>query len=146
MVEEGVLEGVDSIFALHMHSPFVVGTVSYKSGPVLAAGDFFDVTIKGRGGAAAHPHHTIDPIAIAANAITALQTIVSREVDPLESAVISICKMEAGKGAYNVIPGSATFGGTIRSHSPELREYLPKRMKEILGGVTSAMRGVMSSI
>ena len=83
----------------------------------------------------------IDPIVIAANAITTLQTIVSREVDPLESAVVSICKMEAGKGAYNVIPDSATFGGTIRSHSPELREYLPKRIKEILNGAIPAMRG-----
>jgi amidohydrolase len=83
----------------------------------------------------------IDPIVIAANAITTLQNIVSREVDPLESAVVSICTMEAGKGAYNVIPDAATFGGTIRSHNPELREYLPRRMKEILDGVTSSMRG-----
>jgi len=82
----------------------------------------------------------VDPITIAANAIATLQTIVSREVDPLESAVVSICKMEAGK-AYNIIPDWASFGGTIRSLSPELREYLPQRVKEILDGIITGMRG-----
>jgi len=141
MVEEGVLEGIDAIFALHVKSGLGVGTLGYKPGPLLAAGDFFDIIIKGQGGHGGLPHLAIDPIVIAANAITALQTIVSREVDPLESAVFSICKMEAGSGAYNVIPDSANFGGTIRSNNPELREYLPKRVMEILDGVTSAMRG-----
>jgi len=141
MVEDGVLEEVDGIFALHVYSSLGLGILGYKPGPFLAAGDFFDVKIMGKGGHGGLPHLAIDPIAIAANAITALQTIVSREVDPLESAVVSICKMEAGKRAYNVIPDSATFGGTIRYHSPELREYLPKRMREVLNGVTSAMRG-----
>ncbi len=141
MVEEGVLEEVDRIFALHVCSALRTGTLGYRAGPLLAAGDFFDVKITGKGGHGGLPHLTIDPIAIAANAITALQSIVSREVDPLESAVVSICKLEAGKGAYNVIPDSTTVGGTIRYHSPELKEYLPKRVREILNGVTSAMRG-----
>ncbi len=78
---------------------------------------------------------------IAANAILALQTIVSREVDPIENAVVSICKINAGGNAYNIIPDSVNFGGTIRSLGPELREFLPKRMKEILDGVVPAMRG-----
>jgi amidohydrolase len=141
MVEEGVLEGVDSIFGLHVYVPMAFGTLGYKTGPFMAAGDFFDVKILGKGGHGGLPHLAVDPIAIAANAISSLQTIVSREVDPLESAVLSICKMEAGRGAYNIIPDSATFGGTIRSHSPELREYLSRRVKEILEGVTSGMRG-----
>jgi amidohydrolase len=141
MIEEGVLEGVDGIFGLHVYVPMGFGTLGYKPGPFMAAGDFFDVKIMGKGGHGGLPHLAIDPIAIAANAISTLQTIVSREVDPLESAVVSICKMEAGRGAYNIIPDSATFGGTIRSHSPELREYLSRRLKEILEGVTSAMRG-----
>lgn len=111
MVEDGVLEEVDGIFALHVYSSLGLGILGYKPGPFLAAGDFFDVKIMGKGGHGGLPHLAIDPIAIAANAITALQTIVSREVDPLESAVVSICKMEAGKRAYNVIPDSATFGG-----------------------------------
>jgi amidohydrolase len=141
MIEEGVLEGVDGIFGLHVYVPMGFGTLGYKAGPFMAAGDFFDVKIMGKGGHGGLPHLAIDPIAITANAISTLQTIVSREVDPLESAVVSICKMEAGKGAYNIIPDSATFGGTIRSHSPELREYLSRRIEEILEGVTSAMRG-----
>jgi len=141
MVEDGVLEEVDGIFALHVYSSLGSGILGYRPGPLLAAADFFDVKIMGKGGHGGLPHLAIDPIAIAANAITALQTVVSREVDPLESAVVSICKMEAGKGAYNVIPDSATFGGTIRYHSPGLREYLPKRVREVLNGVTSAMRG-----
>ncbi len=141
MIEEGVLEGVDGIFGLHVYVPMGFGTVGYKTGPFMAAGDFFDVKITGKGGHGGLPHLAIDPIAIAANAISSLQTIVSREVDPLESAVVSICKMEGGRGAYNIIPESATFGGTIRAHSPELREYLSSRLKEILEGVTCGMRG-----
>jgi amidohydrolase len=140
MVEEGVLEGVDSIFGLHVYSTLPLGTFNYRPGALMAAGDFFDVKITGRGGHGAQPHLTVDPIVIATNAINAIQTIVSREVDPLESAVVSICKMEAGE-AYNVIPETTTFGGTIRSHKPGLRESLPKRVKEILDGVVSGMRG-----
>ena len=140
MVEERVLEGVDNIFGLHVLSTFPFGTFNYSIGALMAAGDFFDVKITGRGGHGAQPHLTVDPIVIATNAINAIQTIVSREVDPLESAVVSICKMEAGE-AYNVIPETATFGGTIRSHKPELREFIPKRVKEILDGVVLGMRG-----
>jgi amidohydrolase len=140
MVSEGGLDGVDGIFALHVDSTLPSGTVGYRSGPIMAAGDFFDVRITGKGGHAGLPHLAIDPITMAATAIGAVQTIVSREINPLESGVISICKMEAG-GAYNVIPESASFGGTIRSLTPELRDYLPKRMKEVLEGIVSGMRG-----
>jgi amidohydrolase len=140
MVEEGVLEGVDRIFGLHVYSILPFGTLGYRPGPLMAAGDFFDVKITGKGGHGGLPHLTVDPIVIAANAISTLQTIVSREVDPVESAVISICKMNGGE-AYNVIPETATFGGTIRSHKPELREGLPRRIKEILDGLVSGMRG-----
>ena len=85
MVEEGALEGVNGIFALHVYSILPFGTLGYKPGPLMAAGDFFDVKITGKGGHGGLPHLTVDPIVIAANAINALQTIVSREVDPLES-------------------------------------------------------------
>jgi amidohydrolase len=140
MVEEGVLEGVDRIFGLHVYSILPLGTLGYRPGPLMAAGDFFDVKITGRGGHGGLPHLTVDPVVIAANAINALQTLVSREIDPVESAVISICKLNAGE-AYNVIPETATFGGTIRTHKPELRASIPKRAKEILDGVVSGMRG-----
>lgn len=140
MVEEGALEGANRIFGLHVYSILPFGTLGYRPGPLMAAGDFFDVKITGKGGHGGLPHLTVDPIVIAANAISTLQTIVSREVDPVESAVISICKMNGGE-AYNVIPETATFGGTIRSHKPELREGLPGRIKEILDGLVSGMRG-----
>jgi len=140
MVEEGALEGANRIFGLHVYSILPFGILGYRPGPLMAAGDFFDVKITGKGGHGGLPHLTVDPIVIAANAISTLQTIVSREVDPVESAVISICKMNGGE-AYNVIPETATFGGTIRSHKPELRESLPRRIKEILDGLVSGMRG-----
>jgi amidohydrolase len=140
MVEEGVLEGVNRIFGLHVYSILPFRTLGYRPGPLMAAGDFFDVKITGKGGHGGLPHLTVDPIVIAANAISTLQTVVSREVDPVESAVISICKMSGGE-AYNVIPETAVFGGTIRSHNPELREVLPRRIKEILDGLVSGMRG-----
>jgi amidohydrolase len=141
MVEEGALDGVDGILGIHVSSSFDSGTFHYHCGSTMAAGDFFEVKITGKGGHGAMPHQAVDPIAIAANAINALQTLVSREIDPIESAVVSICKIEGGGGAYNIIPDSVTFGGTIRSLNPELRAYLPKRMKEILEGVVPAMRG-----
>jgi len=140
MVEEDVLEGVDRIFGLHVYSILPFGTLGYRPGPLMAAGDFFDVKITGKGGHGGLPHLTVDPVVIAANAINALQTLVSREIDPVESAVISICKLNAGE-AYNVIPETATFGGTIRSHKPELRQAIPRRVKEILDGMVSGMRG-----
>ncbi len=140
MVEEGALEGADRIFGLHVYSILPFGTLGYRPGPLMAAGDFFDVKITGKGGHGGLPHLAVDPIVIAANAIGTLQTVVSREVDPVESAVISICKMNGGE-AYNVIPETATFGGTIRTHKPELRESLPKRVMEILNGLVSGMRG-----
>jgi amidohydrolase len=140
MVEEGALEGADRIFGLHVYSILPFGTLGSRPGPLMAAGDFFDVKITGKGGHGGLPHLTVDPIVIAANAISTIQTVVSREVDPVESAVISICKMSGGE-AYNVIPETATFGGTIRSHKPELRDGLPRRIKEILDGLVSGMRG-----
>lgn len=140
MVDEGCLEGVDAVFGLHVSTTFDLGTLGYRSGPLMAAGDFFDVKITGKGGHGGLPHEAIDPIVTAAQAITALQSIISREIDPLEGAVLSICKMEAGQGAYNVIPDAATFGGTLRSHDPRLRQYLQRRVKEVLEGVVSAMR------
>jgi len=141
MVSEGAIEGVDGIVALHVTTQFPSGTLRYRSGPFMAAGDFFDVKITGKGGHAGLPHLAIDPITMAATAIGAVQTIISRELNPVESGVISICKMEAGRGAYNVIPESVSFGGTIRSLTPELRDYLPRRMKEVLEGIVSGMRG-----
>jgi amidohydrolase len=141
MVEEGALDGVDRILGLHVSSSLASGTVGFHPGPFMAGGDFFDATITGKGGHGGMPHLAIDPVTMAANAIVALQTIVSRETDPLESAVLSICKLESGAGTYNIIPNAVRFGGTLRYLKPELGESLPKRVESILDGVVSAMRG-----
>jgi amidohydrolase len=141
MVEEGALDGVDRIVGVHVSSSIPSGKIGCHSGPFMAGGDFFDATITGKGGHGGMPHLTVDPVTMAANAIVALQTIVSRETDPLESAVMSICKLESGPGTYNIIPNAVRFGGTLRYLKPELGESLPRRVESILDGVVSAMRG-----
>lgn len=141
MVEAGVLEDVDSIFGLHVASPLPAGVVGYRSGPFMAAGDFFHARIIGKGGHGGMPHLAVDPIPMAAQFINGLQTIVSRETDPLESAVVSVCSMEAGMGAYNVLPDAVDLRGTIRYLNPEFGPNLSARVRTILEGVTSSMQG-----
>src|SRR5919112_1066860 len=104
MVEEGVAEGIGSIFALHLWPGLPFGTAATKAGPIMAAADAFEMTIRGSGGHGAMPHLTADAIAIAAQIVTALQTIVSREVDPVEPAVLTVGEIGAGS-AFNIIPG-----------------------------------------
>jgi len=139
MVEEGALEGVDAIVGIHAWANLETGKLGLRSGPFMAAGDFFEAKIIGKGGHGALPHYAVDPIVIASNVISALQTVISREVDTLETAVVSVCKIEGGK-AYNVIPDSVVFGGTIRTHSTQLRDKLPTRVEEIIRNVTAGMR------
>ena len=141
MVEEGVLADVDSIFGLHVASPLPAGVVGYRPGPFMAAGDFFHARIVGKGGHGGMPHLAVDPIPMAAQFINGLQTIVSRETDPLESAVVSVCSVEAGMGAYNVLPDAVALRGTIRYLNPDFGPDLSKRVRTILEGVTSSMRG-----
>jgi hypothetical protein len=137
--QRGALKGLDSIVAARDHP------ISFWHAPVslrtFHGSRRFLRENHREGRACGLPHLAIDPITMAATAIGAVQTIISRELNPVESGVISICKMEAGRGAYNVIPESVSFGGTIRSLTPELRDYLPRRMKEVLEGIVSGMRG-----
>ncbi|KAJ1704573.1 hypothetical protein LUZ63_004352 [Rhynchospora breviuscula] len=132
MIQEGILNGVQAAFALHVDPFKPVGIVSLKSGPVLAASGRFHATIKGKGGHGAIPQAAIDPIIATSFAILSLQQLVSRETDPLESRVVSIGFVKAGEGAYNVIPETATFGGTFRSLTTEGFSYLKQRIKEII--------------
>jgi amidohydrolase len=117
-----------------------VGTVRVRSGPSMASADTFQAEIIGRGGHASRPHMTIDPIRIAASVITALHSIVSREVAPLESAVITIGTLHAGS-VPNVIPPSATFGGSVRAFSQQVRETLARRIEDTIVGISKAMGG-----
>src|SRR5918992_5100762 len=127
MVEEGVAEGVGAIFALHLWPGLQFGTAATKAGPIMAAADAFEMTVRGSGGHGAMPHLAVDAVAIAAQVVTALQTIVSREVDPVEPAVLTVGEIGAGS-AFNIIPDTARLGGTVRTLDPDLRESMPERI------------------
>lgn len=137
MVEQGVMDGVDTVIGIHLWAPMPVGRIGIVSGPAMAAPDTFQLTIKGQGGHAAIPHETVDPIAIGAQVVNALQHIVSRNVDPLVPAVVSITQFHAGT-AYNVIPESAQLAGTVRTFDPNLRRRIPELMERIIKGICDA--------
>jgi amidohydrolase len=139
MIDEGVLEIVEtgSAFGLHLWAGAEVGTALVRPGPAMAAQDEFEARIIGVGGHGAIPQSTIDPIVAAALAVTALQSVVSRNVDPVETAVVTIGSLHAGE-APNVIPDFARLQGTLRSFTEEVRELLKRRVREVLEGTASA--------
>ncbi|CAN6222896.1 unnamed protein product [Urochloa humidicola] len=143
MLQDGSLDDVSAIFGLHVSPGLPLGVVSSRPGPFAATAARFVATVNGKGGHAAVPHHAIDPIVAASTAILSLQKIVAREIDPLQSAVVSITFMKGGE-AYNVIPESVTFGGTLRSLSNEGLSYLKKRIKEIVEGQSVVHRCIGS--
>src|ERR671921_145165 len=140
MVEEGVADDVRQIFALHLWPGLEVGAAATKAGPIMAASDAFEIEIKGSGGHGAMPHLTTDAVAIAAQVVTALQTVVSREVDPVEPAVLTVGEIGAGT-AFNIIPEKARLGGTVRTLNSDLRERMPGRIEAVARGVAKGMRG-----
>ena len=140
MVDEGVADDVSSIFALHLWPGLPFGKVATKAGPIMAAADAFEMAIKTSGGHGAMPHLASDAIAIAAQVVTALQTIVSREVDPVEPAVLTVGEIGAGT-AFNIIPDKARIGGTVRTLDDDLRERIPARIEELARGIAKGMRG-----
>ena len=140
MIEEGVAEDVRQIFALHLWPGLKFGVAATKAGPIMAASDAFEIKIKGSGGHGAMPHLTTDAVAIAAQVVTALQTIVSREVNPVEPAVLTVGEIGAGS-AFNIIPETARLGGTVRTLNAELRERIPERIEELARGIAKGMRG-----
>ncbi|KAH7685548.1 Amidohydrolase protein [Dioscorea alata] len=131
MIQEGSLDDVQAIFGMHVEPGLPTGTIACSPGPVLTASRTFHAVIKGKGGHAAFPHTTADPILAASFAILSLQQIVSQESDPLDSLVVSVSFIRA-REAHNVIPESLTFGGTFRSLTTEGISYLLKRIKEII--------------
>jgi amidohydrolase len=141
MIEEGVLEDptVDLVFGQHVAAEVPVGQIELRGGPCMAAADRFEILIKGRGGHGAQPHLTVDPIAVGSQIVSALQTIVAREVDPTKEAVVTVGAFIAGD-ASNVIPDTAVMRGTLRSFDPEVRELIGRRVGEIATGIASAMR------
>jgi amidohydrolase len=139
MVDAGVMDGVDLIVGQHVWAALEHGRVGVKEGPMMAAPDTFFITIRGKGGHAAKPEETVDPIPVAAQVVMALQTIVSRTVDPIEPAVVSVTQFHAGS-THNVIPEEAQLVGTVRTFDPELRARIPKDMERIVKGITEAHR------
>ncbi len=142
MIEDGLFEKFpcDAVFAIHNKPGLPLGHIVTKGGPLLAAADRWDIRIKGKGGHAAHPHTTLDPMVVGANIVMALQTIVSRNIDPIDSSVVTVGFFHAGS-AYNVIPGEAHIGGTTRTTTPENRALIERRIDEICEGAAK-MHGV----
>ncbi len=139
MIDEGVLENpkVDACLALHSDTDIETGKIRIKPGSLYASPDDFKITVKGRGGHGAEPHNCVDTIRIAAQVITALMSIVSRDVDPFENAVITIGSIHAGSAA-NIIPDTAEIMGTVRSLKPEVRALLKNRIGEVANSVCTA--------
>ncbi|KAI3447081.1 hypothetical protein Pfo_003746 [Paulownia fortunei] len=131
MRDAGIVENVDAIFGLHVSARYPLGVVAARSGPVLAGSGFFEAKISGKGGHAAIPQHTIDPILASSNIIVSLQHLVSRQADPLDSQVVTVAKFQGGH-AFNVIPDSVTIGGTFRAFSKEGLMQLKHRIEEVV--------------
>ncbi|MBL8151755.1 MAG: amidohydrolase [Blastocatellia bacterium] len=135
MIDEGVLDSpkVDVAFGLHLWNGLQVGKVGICAGPIMASVDEFKITVIGRGGHGAIPHQTVDSIVVASQIVVALQTIVSRNVDPLDSAVVTVGKFSAGN-TFNVIAEQAVLSGTIRTFSQEMYQQIPKLFERVVKG------------
>ena len=137
MIKDNVLDGVDAIYGAHLWNYQPTGTIGVKSGPVMAAADLFEIIIKGRGGHGATPHGTVDAILVASHIVQSLQSIVSRNTNPLESTVVTVGKINGGYN-FNVISDKVILKGTTRAYSEENRSLIKKRMKEILDGISKS--------
>lgn len=139
MVQKGILEkyDVDAAFALHVWNHVDVGRVGVVNGPIWASVDQFQITVHGKSGHGALPQHSVDPIFVSAHIITALQSIVSRNIDPLEPVVVTIGSIHSGK-AFNVIPDKAIMRGTVRTSSKEVHDTFPERMEKIINGIAES--------
>lgn len=140
MIDAGVLDDVDMVFGGHVWPGLDVGVIGTKPGPIMASSSKFHLTVTGQGSHAATPHAGVDPINIACQVYQGLQTIVSRQVDPTEAAVLSVTQIHGGT-THNIIPNQVTLSGTVRTLSPEMQRLVPEKMRAITGGITSAMGG-----
>ncbi|MBO9402833.1 M20 aminoacylase family protein [Shimia sp. R9_3] len=143
MVEDGMMDrwNIQEVYGMHNQPGMAVGEFGVRKGPLLAAVDFFTVHIEGRGGHAAHPQDTVDPTLIGTQMHMALQSIVSRNVDPVERAVVSVTSFQTGSDVYNVIPHTATLKGTVRTFVPKTRDMVQARIEEIVTQVAESFGG-----
>ncbi len=138
MIREGLFERfpVQAIYAMHNWPAMRPGTIGINPGPMMAAADRITIEITGKGGHGAHAYLTVDPVLVAAHIITAVQSIVSRNVKAMDNAVVSLCAMQAGDmGAMSVVPGSATLVGTVRTFKPEIQNLIERRLHELCTAV-----------
>jgi hippurate hydrolase len=141
MIEDGLFERfpADAVFALHNWPGLPPGRIGITPGPAMAAADRIEIVIDGRGGHGAHPHAAIDPVLVAGHIITAAQSIVSRNVSPIDTAVVSLCAMHAGNpGAMSVIPSHATLVGTVRTFRPTTQDMIERRLNELIPTIAAA--------
>ncbi|XP_043704905.1 IAA-amino acid hydrolase ILR1-like 1 [Telopea speciosissima] len=139
MIEEGALEHVEAILGIHVFNNYRTGTVASRSGEFLAGCGSFKAEIKGKGGHAAMPQMSIDPILAASASVVSLQQIVSRETDPLQSQVLSVSSFQAGS-AFNVIPDSAVLGGTFRAFNKQNLDFIKQRIQQVITGQAAVHR------
>jgi amidohydrolase len=139
MIAAGVLDAprVDAVFGIHLWNDLPVGTIGLMAGPVMASVDEFEITVLGRGGHAAAPHQTVDPVLVAAHLVTALQSLVSRRRNPFEEGVVSVTQVSAGH-AFNVIPGHAELRGTVRTFGGTFYDEAPNFIEETARGIAEA--------
>ncbi len=139
MIDDGLLDqfGIEQVYGMHNWPGAPLGSFALRKGPLMASADEITITIEGKGGHGAMPHQCIDPVVVGAQIVTALQTIASRNVDPLDSSVISITRFQAGT-ANNIIPQSAWLNGTVRTLKPDTRNRIEKRIHEIAAGLAEA--------
>ena len=142
MMDDGLFERfpADEVYALHNWPGLPAGTLAVRPGPVMAAADRIDIRIAGRGGHGAHPHLVIDPVLVAAHIITAAQSIVARNVSPIDTAVVSICSMQAGHpGAMSVVPREAHLVGTVRTFRASTQDMIERRLQELVPSIAAAL-------
>lgn len=144
MIEDGCLDGVDVIFGTHLQSTLPSGDIFYRKGYTMASGDIFEITVSGKGGHGASPHDTVDPLVTTSQLVVHLQQIVSRNVDPIKSAVLSVGSFHSGE-AGNVIPDTAKITGTVRTYDPEVRALVEQKIEQITNAVCLA-NGATSQI
>jgi amidohydrolase len=146
MLRDGLLDrfGIQEVFGMHNYPLIPIGQFAIRSGPMMASTDSIAIKVEGKGSHAAFPHLGVDPVLVGAQIVTALQSIVSRNVDPLEAAVISICVFQAGQ-ADNVIPQTATLRGTVRTLSSTVRELVKTRVREVVEG-TAKLYGAKAEL
>ncbi len=137
MVEEGMMDrwGIQEVYGMHNMPGIPVGSFAIREGAMMAAADQFDILITGKGGHAAKPHDCIDTVVVAAHMIVALQTIASRNVDPLKQVVVSVCVVETDSPAHNVIPQTVRLKGTVRTMDLAVQDYVQRRVVEIASGI-----------